>query len=303
MSDDLEQRLQQAFQTGSLPPAPASLLEALDRVPDVPVRSRRSMSRRSTFGLLAAALLVATVGALAIGGGSPRPGPTVPTMAPTSSPATATGLRLEYQWFDGFHPELATTISIIEGRIASTGVVGATVEAEGTDRIVVTLPGTADADAGSIRRLIGQTGRVDFVPLGQTHVSEGQTIDRGRHPPMFSGDEVASAIVGADQNGQPTIDVILSRREHVSSPSTPPRMSGATSRSPWTMWSSPPRSSRTRSRTGRSRSPVGASTDLMPMRPRRSCPTWTRARSRSRSTRSGPNPPVRVRARPSLTLT
>ena len=48
------------------------------------------------------------------------------------------------------HPELATTISIIQGRIASTGVVGATVEAEGTDRIVVTLPGIADADAEPI---------------------------------------------------------------------------------------------------------------------------------------------------------
>ena len=88
-------------------------------------------------------------------------------------------------------------------------MVGATVEAEGTDRIVVTLPGIADADAEPIRRLIGQTGRVDFVPFGQTQVREGQTIDRGRHPPMFSGDEVRSATVGTDLNGQPTIDVIL----------------------------------------------------------------------------------------------
>ena len=154
MSDELEQRLQQAFQTGSLPPAPASLLEALDRVPDVPVRSRRSMSRRSTFGLLAAALLVATVGALAIGGGSPRPGPTVPTMAPTSSPrrrrTRGTGLRLEYQWFDGFHPEPGDHHLDHPGphRVDRRGRCDCRGGRHGS--IVVTLPGIADADAGPI---------------------------------------------------------------------------------------------------------------------------------------------------------
>ena len=89
------------------------------------------------FGLLAAAVLVATVGALAIGGGSPRPGPTTPTIAPTASPAPETGLRLEYEVLpsDGVKPgpaDLATIVSIIEGRVAATGVVGATVEADGS---------------------------------------------------------------------------------------------------------------------------------------------------------------------------
>ena len=212
MSDDLEQRLQQAFQRGSLPPAPASLVEALQRVPDAPVRSRRSMSRRSTFGLLAAALLVATVGALAISGGSPRPGPTTPTVAPTASPAPETGLRLEYEVLpsDGVKPgpaDLATIVSIIERRVAATGVVGATVQADGPDRIIVKLPGVTDATP--IRKLIGQTGRIDFVPLGQTQVTIHQTIDSGRYPPLFSADQVGSATVSADQNGQPAIDFVL----------------------------------------------------------------------------------------------
>ena len=205
MSDDLEQRLQRAFQSGSLPAAPASLVEALDQVPNAPVRSRRSISRRSTFGLLAAALLVATVGALATVGGSTRSRPPTPTVTSTPSTATGTGLRLEYQWFDGFHPELASTISIIEARIASTGVVDATVEAEGTDRIIVALPGITDADAEPIRKLIGQIGRVDFIPLGSNPMTVGQIIDRGQFQSLFSGDQIASASVGTDQNGRPTI--------------------------------------------------------------------------------------------------
>ncbi len=212
MSDDLEQRLQQAFRRGSLPAAPASLGEALDRVPDIPVRSRRSMGRRSTFGLLAAALLVTTVGALAISGGSQRLGPTSPTVAPTAAPTPETGLRLEYAVLpsDGVKPgpaDLATVVSIIERRVAATGIVGATVQAGAQDRIIVKLPGVTDATP--IRRLIGQTGRIDFVPLGQTQVTIHQTIDSGLYPPLFSADQVESATVGADQNGQSTIDFVL----------------------------------------------------------------------------------------------
>lgn len=212
MSDDLEQRLQQAFRRGSLPAAPASLGEALDRVPDIPVRSRRSMGRRSTFGLLAAALLVTTVGALAISGGSQRLGPTSPTVAPIAAPTPETGLRLEYAVLpsDGVKPgpaDLATVVSIIERRVAATGIVGATVQAGAQDRIIVKLPGVTDATP--IRRLIGQTGRIDFVPLGQTQVTIHQTIDSGLYPPLFSADQVESATVGADQNGQSTIDFVL----------------------------------------------------------------------------------------------
>lgn len=207
MSDDLEQRLQQAFHRESLPPAPASLGDALQRVPDAPVRSRRSMVRRSTFGLLAAALLVTTVGALALSGGSTRPSPPTPTRAPAVN-----GLRLEYQLSqnDGFMPgssDLERIISTLEARIATTGVVGATVEADGLDRIIVSLPGVTDAEP--VRKLVGQTGQIDFVPLGSEPVGIGELIDLGQHPPLFDINEVASAWVSADQNGRPAIDITL----------------------------------------------------------------------------------------------
>ena len=62
--------------------------------------------------------------------------------------------------------DLETIISTLEARIATTGVVGATVEADGLDRIIVSLPGVTDP--GPVRKLVGQTGQIDFVPLGET---------------------------------------------------------------------------------------------------------------------------------------
>jgi len=212
MNDDIERRLRDAFRGGSLPPAPASLTDALQRIPAAPVRSRRSTSGRSLFGLLAAAALIAALGAFAITGGSlPRLGLTTPTVAPSPSPDTI-GLRLEYQVLPigAAIPRanaLARIVSILESRIAATGVVGAAVEASGPDRIIVTLPGVTDAEP--IRKLIAQSGRVDFVPLGSNQVTEGQTIEVGLFPPLFGGDQIASAAVGTDQNGRPTIDLKL----------------------------------------------------------------------------------------------
>ena len=99
-------------------------------------------------------------------------------------------------------------MSILEARIAATGAVGATVEADGSDRIIVTLPGVTDAEP--MRKLIGQTGQIDFVPLGS---DPGERRTRRsisvRFPPLFSGDQIASASVGVDQNGRPAIDFVL----------------------------------------------------------------------------------------------
>ena len=79
MNDDLEPRLRDALHGGSLPPAPASLLDALERVPDAPVRLRRRRGARPILGLFAAAAILLVASAVALTGGStPRPGPTAP---------------------------------------------------------------------------------------------------------------------------------------------------------------------------------------------------------------------------------
>ena len=75
--------------------------------------------------------------------------------------------------------------------------------------VVVDLPGVTEADSETVRKVIGQTGKVEFVPLGDTQVTEGEPLDLTKYPPLFGGDQIASASVGADQNGRPAIDLVF----------------------------------------------------------------------------------------------
>jgi preprotein translocase subunit SecD len=99
-----------------------------------------------------------------------------------------------------------TIREIIERRVNNTGVSEPLVQTQGTDRIVVELPGVANAD--DIRKLIGTTGRLDFVPIppSATVPAQGTQIDQSYRVPcdppskisgciLFSGDELASANV------------------------------------------------------------------------------------------------------------
>ncbi len=122
------------------------------------------------------------------------------------------GLRVEYQALpvEGKNPtpgDMSVIKNIVERRVNTTGVSEPVVTTQGADRVVVELPGVTDPEA--VRTLVGATGRLDFVPLGQTQVQEGQPIDLKAHPPLFSGDQVASATVGTDQNGRPAVDFVL----------------------------------------------------------------------------------------------
>ena len=127
------------------------------------------------------------------------------------------GLRLEYlvkpvTQDDGTvrnpRPEdLAVIRGILEDRVNRTGVSEPLVITQGSDRIVVEMPGIQDIE--QIRNLVGTTGRLDFVPLGQTQMTEGQAVDEKTYPPLFSGTEVSSASIGSDQQGRRTVDFVL----------------------------------------------------------------------------------------------
>jgi preprotein translocase subunit SecD len=120
-----------------------------------------------------------------------------------------------------------TERDIIERRVNSTGVAEPLVQTQGTDRIVVELPGVSNAD--DIRKLIGTTGRLDFVPIptGAAPPSQGTKIDPTYEVPcappasvsgciLFSGDELASANVDFNTNdlgpGQRAIAFTLKSR-------------------------------------------------------------------------------------------
>jgi preprotein translocase subunit SecD len=214
MNGDLEPRLQDALHGGTLPPAPASLLDALERVPDAPVGARTRRGGRAVLGLLAAAAILVVASAVTLtGGATPRPGPSVQTPAPSLA-AGVPGLRLEYtaQPVDGVAPtpaDMAKIASILRARIDAMGVADPSVTTHDTV-IVVELPGVTDpVDVETAGRMLGQTGKVELVPLGENQATVGQRIDPTTFPPLFGGEQIASASGAADQNGSPAVDLML----------------------------------------------------------------------------------------------
>jgi preprotein translocase subunit SecD len=132
------------------------------------------------------------------------------------------GFRVEYQALpkDGRDPgpgDLATIRDIIERRVNSTGVSEPVVQTQGTDRVVVELPGVTNKE--DIEKLVGQTGRLDFVPLpvadygtstnpGPKTAAEGQPLPTDAKP-LFSGDQIDSSNPTTDQNGQRAVGFTL----------------------------------------------------------------------------------------------
>ena len=122
------------------------------------------------------------------------------------------GLRVEYQALpkDGVAPtaeSMGVIKDIMERRVNTTGVSEPVVVVQGSDRVVIELPGVSDVDA--VRSLVGQTGQLDFVPLGSTQVTDGQELKRDQYPPLFSGDQITSAAVGQDNNNRLAVNFQL----------------------------------------------------------------------------------------------
>jgi preprotein translocase subunit SecD len=133
------------------------------------------------------------------------------------------GLRIEYlvKSVESRSPtrdDLNVMRQIILNRVDKSGVAEPQVVVQGTDRIVVEMPGVKNFE--QIEKLIGTTGRLDFMPLGQTQMSGDQVVDPSwlaqkcddTHTTQcisFSGDQISSATIGADQTGQRTVDFTL----------------------------------------------------------------------------------------------
>jgi protein-export membrane protein SecD len=113
---------------------------------------------------------------------------------------------------------------IIERRVNATGVSEPVVVTSGTDRIVVEVPGISDTAA--IRKLVGQTGQLQFVPIptGMTPPGEGTVLNvdpKSVCPTtgsptvpcvLFGGEELSSANVGSDQQGRRTVNFVLKNK-------------------------------------------------------------------------------------------
>ncbi len=135
------------------------------------------------------------------------------------------GLKVEYRITPagGKTPtaaDLEVVREIMDRRVNSTGVAEPVVVTSGTDRIVVELPGLTDT--ASVRALVGQTGRLEFVPIPQSAtITQGQPLDlteAGSCPAdgivtsiciLFSGDQLDSASIGSDQQGNRAVNFVL----------------------------------------------------------------------------------------------
>ena len=145
----------------------------------------------------------------------------LPSLSPSGGAAVAEtklgldlqgGLRIEYRVLpaEGKVPtkaDLEVLKQIILNRVDASGVSEPQVVVQDPDRIIVEMPGIQNAD--QIRKLVGTTGRLDFVPLGTTTATSGQELDLTEFPPLFSGDQVAAASIGADETGQRTVNFTL----------------------------------------------------------------------------------------------
>ncbi len=133
------------------------------------------------------------------------------------------GLRIEYQVqpVEGRVPtrdDLNVLRQIILNRVDKSGVAEPQVVIQGTDRVVVEMPGVKNFE--QIEALIGTTGRLDFMPLGTTSLAQDTLVDATWLATKcsdtvvdkcvsFSGDQIAAASIGADQTGQRTVDFTL----------------------------------------------------------------------------------------------
>ncbi len=124
------------------------------------------------------------------------------------------GLRGEYRAVSTeTSPVNAETLSdirtIIENRINQYGVSEPIIQTQGSDRIIVEIPGVTNEQ--DVRRLIGSTGRLDFIEVPPARANE--VVAGAAIPPdlrvVFSGDKIRSATPGTDEFGARAVNFVL----------------------------------------------------------------------------------------------
>lgn len=108
---------------------------------------------------------------------------------------------------DGSQPtadEMSTATSIVQRRVNSLGASEATVQQQGTNSILVQIPGATDAD--SAVETIGKTGKLEFVRLDEIGdadalarlqaTSTDVPLAEGTYMPFMDGSYIESTTVG-----------------------------------------------------------------------------------------------------------
>lgn len=113
--------------------------------------------------------------------------------------------------------DMDRAVLIVQNRVNGLGASEATVQKQGTDSILVQLPGIEDADAAL--ETLGSTGRLEFVDVGAITDTEtvaalmrgerGVPLHEGSYTATLDGTSIRSARVQQDQMGQYVVGVEL----------------------------------------------------------------------------------------------
>lgn len=98
--------------------------------------------------------------------------------------------------------QMVAAQAIVEQRINALGVAEPVIQLQGTNRIVVELPGIKDPQAAI--RLFGETGLLEFVDLGDRNLPPDAMIPEGA-PTVVTGADLKNSDVSFDQQGRPLI--------------------------------------------------------------------------------------------------
>src|SRR5699024_4601368 len=115
-------------------------------------------------------------------------------------------------------------LTTLRNRIAELGVSEALVQSQGSNRIVVELPGVQDT--AEAKRVLGRTANLEFrlvadenatyaggVPPAGTEAFPYMTLDGPpsllNRQPILTGEKVQGATSGVDENGSPEVNITL----------------------------------------------------------------------------------------------
>ena len=99
-------------------------------------------------------------------------------------------------------PDTDATIAVIERRLKDLGIGNYSLAAGNA----ITVDLTGGADVTSAQLAVQRAGVATFVPLGPTDSPPPiGSFPTGLANPLWPGNEIASATVGKDQNGNPTL--------------------------------------------------------------------------------------------------
>lgn len=107
--------------------------------------------------------------------------------------------------------DLASAVAVVSSRVNALGASEATVQSQGTDQVLIQIPGATDAQ--QVIDTVGTTGRLEFVDLNDISDQDalmriengtaGVELEPGTYTAFMTGDQIQSVSIGQQSQGSP----------------------------------------------------------------------------------------------------